>query len=139
MTLSANSDEEAGVKFTDIRIVEGVMPMPSRSLDRTHPLIVPPLSQEPQITSGEREWDFTRGLDLQQWRIVNAFDSSPQNLRATPEGLVITAWGKQAKNKKKSGAILYSREYFGSGRYDLWAQVGPAYDAQGRSSRQSGF
>ncbi len=129
-------------QFANIRIVEGVMPMINSALDPQHPLVSPPASNFDMslFQAQGKEWTFEKGLDPESWLILNKMGSDPANISTDDEGnLVIAAWGKQAKEKPLTGAVIFSREYFASGRFDIWAKIGPVYDEKGKTIAENKF
>ena len=135
-------DKDTFVQFANIRIVEGVMPMLDSALDPQHPLVSPPASNSdiPLFETQAREWTFEKGVDPESWLILDKMESYPTNVSNDEEGnLVLTAWGKQAKDKPLSGSILFSKKYFASGRFDMWAKIGPVYDEWGQNVLENQF
>ena len=144
LTLSCHPREgkDTCAQFANIRIVEGVMPMIDSALDPQHPLVLPPASHSdiPLFETQPREWTFEKGFDTDSWLILDKMESKPANVSTDDEGnLVLTAWGKQSKDKPLSGVILFSKEYFASGRFDLWAKIGPVLDEEGKTVPENPF
>ena len=144
LTLSCHPLEgkDTFARFANIRIVEGVMPMIDTALDPQHPLVLPgdAASGLPFFETLGSEWTFEKGLDPDSWLILDKMGSDPKNISTDKEGnLVLTAWGKQSKENPLTGAVLFSKKEFGSGRFDMWAQIGPVYNEEDKAVPESLF
>ncbi|MCH9630843.1 MAG: hypothetical protein S4CHLAM37_08490 [Chlamydiia bacterium] len=96
----------------------------------------------PQMQLGEKIWSFDRGfLDPSEWLILNQKGSYPNNISFTTipnnEGKLVkvmklTGYGSKAETDRQyRGASIMTRDYFASGRYDVFAKIGDVYEEDG--------
>lgn len=93
---------------------------------------IPTANPDPQMQLEPKTWDFTLGqFDPDEWMVFGRMNSYPQNLSFVSDGLQFTAYGQKATKNPLQAAVIATRDYFASGRYDVWLKVGPVYDAKG--------
>lgn len=121
------------VQYTNIGVQKGVQPMPDRALDRAHPLKEMEIEHPcPKLQANSKVWDFTKGVfDPDQIAVSDQKNSVPENLALSEQGLMITAYGDQDEKHPRQGSIIMTRDYFCSGRYDVWVKIGPVFDKDG--------
>lgn len=101
------------------------------SLPFSHPI--------PKIQLKQKVWTFEKGqLDSNDWLILNQKGSYPNNISFTTipgndgrptQVLQLTGYGNKAdESRQLTGAIIMTRDYFTSGRYDVFAKIGDVYD-----------
>lgn len=97
-------------------------------LDATGEEWYPTKEPYPKMQLEPKVWDFTlQKFNPDELMVFSGFNSRPENLSFVDEGLRFTAYGQ----KRLEGAMILTREYFASGRYDIWLKIGPVYDEQG--------
>lgn len=95
----------------------------------------------PSVTLDPVTYTFDSTQFQNNWLILNQKGSVPQNISfvktennqgASVDALMLTAYGNQATSSNAlKGAVIATKSYQASGRYDIYAKIGPVLNEDG--------